>query len=115
MKPKGWWTTHPTILSVTVAGSWDSNGDGIGDFEGIRQNLDDLQAMGMTGLRLHQVTRFGDDYEFNGLVSQDWFDTDPLFGTMDDFNRLMAECHKRDIPIIVMAVPEYLGWHHPIY
>ena len=48
MKPKGWWTTHPTILSVTVAGSWDSNGDGIGDFEGIRQNLDDLQAMGMT-------------------------------------------------------------------
>ena len=40
-KPKGWWTTHPTILTVTVAGCWDSNGDGIGDFEGIRRHLDE--------------------------------------------------------------------------
>ena len=51
MKPKGWWTTHPTILSVTVAGSWDSNGDGIGDFEGIRQNLDDHVGAAHHGAR----------------------------------------------------------------
>ena len=114
-KPTGWWTTHPTMLTITVAGSWDSNGDGIGDFEGIRQHLDDLEAMGVSGLRLQQVTRFDDDYEFNGLVSQDWFDVDPLYGTMADFDRLMAECRERDIAIIVMAVPEYLGWHHPDY
>ena len=49
-KPKGWWTNHPTILNVTVAGSWDSNGDGIGDFEGIRQHLDVLVAMGVLSL-----------------------------------------------------------------
>ena len=43
-KPTGWWTTHPTILNVTVAGSWYSDGDGIGDFEGIRRHLDDSDS-----------------------------------------------------------------------
>ena len=114
-KPAGWWTTHPTILNVTVAGSWDSNGDGIGDFEGIRQHLDDLEAMGVGGLRFQQITRFDDDFEWFGLVSQDWFDVDPAYGSMADFDRMMAACRERDIAIMVMAVPEYLGWHHPDY
>ena len=56
-KPNGWWTTHPTILTVTVAGCWDSNGDGICDFEGIRRHLDELIEMGITGLRFQHVTR----------------------------------------------------------
>ena len=114
-KPKGWWTNHPTILNVTVAGSWDSNGDGIGDFEGIRQHLDDLVAMGVSGLRFQQITRFDDDFEWYGLVAQDWFDVDPLYGTMKDFERLMNGCQERDIAVMVMAVPEYLGWQHPDY
>ena len=112
-KPKGWWTIHPTILTVTVAGCWDSNGDGIGDFEGIRRHLDELIDMGITGLRFQQVTRFDDDFEWYGLVAQDWFDVDPVYGTMADFDRLMADCRARDFAIMVMAVPEYLGWRHP--
>ena len=114
-KPRGWWTTHPTILTVTVAGCWDSNGDGIGDFEGIRHHLDDLIDMGITGLRFQHVTRFDDDFEWYGLVAQDWFDVDPVYGTMADFDRLMADCRARDFAIMVMAVPEYLGWRHPDY
>ena len=114
-KPSGWWTSHPTILTVTVAGCWDSNGDGIGDFEGIRRHLDDLVDMGITGLRFQQVTRFDDDFEWYGLVAQDWFDVDPVYGTMADFDRLLADCRARDLAIMVMAVPEYLGWRHPDY
>ena len=114
-KPKGWWTIHPTILTVTVAGCWDSNGDGIGDFEGIRRHLDELIDMGITGLRFQQVTRFDDDFEWYGLVAQDWFAVDPVYGTMADFDRLMADCRARDFAIMVMAVPEYLGWRHPDY
>ena len=87
-KPSGWWTTHPTILTVTVAGCWDSNGDGIGDFEGIRRHLDELIDMGITGLRFQHVTRFDDDFEWYGLVAQDWFDVDPVYGTIADFDRL---------------------------
>ena len=114
-KPNGWWTTHPTILTVTVAGCWDSNGDGIGDFEGIRRHLDELIDMGITGLRFQHVTRFDGDFEWYGLVAQDWFDVDPVYGTMADFERLMADCRARDFAIMVMAVPEYLGWCHPDY
>jgi hypothetical protein len=114
-KPRGWWTTHPTIMTVTVAGCWDSNGDGIGDFEGIRRHLGDLAEMGISGLRFQHVTRFDDDFEWFGLVAQDWFDVDPVYGTMADFERLMAECRARDVAVMVMAVPEYLGWRHPDY
>jgi hypothetical protein len=114
-KPIGWWTTHPSILNVTVAGAWDSNGDGIGDFEGIRQHLGDLVGMGMSGLRFQQVTRFDDDFEWSGLVAQDWFDVDRRYGTLADFERLAADCAARDIRLMVMAVPEYVGWHHPDY
>jgi len=38
-KPSGWWSTHPTLLSLAVPLAWDSNGDGLGDFEGIRIHL----------------------------------------------------------------------------
>ena len=98
-----------------MAGCWDSNGDWIGDFEGIRRHLDELIDVGITGLRFQQVTRFDDDFEWYGLVAQDWFDVDPVYGTMADFDRLMADCRARDFAVMVMAVPEYLGWRHPDY
>ena len=114
-KPAGWWATHQTILSISVARAWDVNGDGFGDFEGIRQHLDYLVDMGMSGLLLKQVTKFGDDFEWGGLVAQDWFDVDPRYGTLADFDRLAADCAERDVNLLAMAVPEYLGWHHPDY
>ena len=85
-KPSGWWSTHPTLLSLAVPLAWDSNGDGLGDFEGIRIHLDYLIDMGISGLLLRQVTRFDDDFQWAGLVAQDWFEVDPLYGTMDDFD-----------------------------
>ena len=114
-KPSGWWTTHPTILSISVAKAWDSNGDGFGDFEGLRGHLDYLIDMGISGLLLKQMTRFGDDFEWGGLVAQDWFDVDPRYGTLADFDRLAADCADRDFRLLSMAVPEYLGWQHPDY
>jgi glycosidase len=100
---------------MTVAKAWDSNGDGFGDFEGIRLHLDYLIDMGISALGLHQVTRFGDDFEWGGLVAQDWFDVDPLYGTLDDFDRLADDCRKKDLKLMVMADPEYVGWQHPDY
>jgi glycosidase len=103
------------MLALCAAGAWDSNGDGIGDFEGIRLHLDYLVKMGISGIWLIHVTRFDDDFEWHGLVAQDWFDVDPLYGTMADFDRLMSDCAKRDFKIILTSVPEYVGWHHPDY
>jgi len=114
-KPVGWWTTHPTLLSASVHGVFDGNGDGLGDFEGIRQKLDFFLGVGISGYRLQHVGCYGDDYQWSGLVQQDWYGVDPRYGTMDDFDRLMRECRDKDVKIIMMAVPEYLGWHHPDY
>lgn len=114
-KPQGWWTTHPTMLSGCVHGTSEGTGDGLGDFEGIRRKLDFYLAAGISGFRLQHVGAYGDDYKWSGLVQQDWFDVDPHYGTMEDFRRLMADCREKDVRIILMAVPEYVGWHHPDY
>ena len=114
-KPTGWWTTHPTMLSVSVHGAFDGNGDGLGDFEGVRQKLDFFIDMGVSAYRFQHVGVYGEDYKWSGLVQQDWYNVDPHYGTMADFDRLMKECRGKDIKVIMMSVPEYLGWHHPDY
>lgn len=115
IKPSGWWTTHPTLLTVSVHGSFDSNGDGLGDFEGIRQKLDYFLEMGISGYRFQHIGVYGDDYKWSGLVQQDWYNVDPHYGTMEDFENLMKDCRDKDVKIIMMAVPEYVGWNHPDY
>ncbi len=114
-KPQGWWITHPTLLTVSVHGAFDSNGDGLGDFEGVRQKLDFFLDAGISAYRFQHVGYYGNDPEWSGLVQQDWVSVDPHYGSMQDFERLMAACKERDIKIIMMAVPEYVGWQHPLY
>ncbi|MDX2055601.1 MAG: alpha-amylase family glycosyl hydrolase [Polyangiaceae bacterium] len=114
-KPTGWWTHHPTLLNVSVHGAYDSNGDGLGDFEGVRQKLDFFLEAGIAGYRFQHVGVYGNDPEWSGLVQQDWFQVDPHYGSMVDFERLMAACAERDVKVIMMAVPEYVGWQHPLY
>jgi hypothetical protein len=81
IKPSGWWTTHPTLLTASVHGLVDGNGDGLGDFEGLRGKLDFFLEMGISGFRLQHVGLYGDDYKWSGLVQQDWYDVDPHYGT----------------------------------
>jgi glycosidase len=114
-KPSGWWLTHPTLLSLSLHGAYDSNGDGLGDFEGLRQKLDFFLEAGISAYRLQHVVDYGDDPEWSGLVAQDWFRVDPRYGSEADFDELMRACAERDIKLITMAVPEYLGWKHPAY
>jgi len=70
-KPSGWWTSHPTLLTVSVHGTCDSNGDDLGDFEGLRQKLDYFLDMGISGYRFQHIGVYGDDYKWSGLVQQD--------------------------------------------
>ena len=61
------------------------------------------------------VGLYGDDYKWTGLVQQDWYKTDPHYGTMEEFDQLMQACKENDFKIVLMTVPEYVGWHHPDY
>jgi len=114
-KPAGWWTTHPTLLLASVFGLSGGNRDGLGDFISIRNNLDYFKEMGITGYKIPSVGKFGDDYKWTGIVLQDWYDVDPHYGTMEDFVSLMKACEEKDIKIVMMTVPEYVGWQHPDY
>lgn len=115
LKPEGWWTAHPTMLTLTVHGAFDSNGDGLGDFEGIQRNLEWFQALGISGFRFQHVGEYGNDYTWSGLVQQNWYQVDPHYGSMQDFERFMLACDEQGMKVMMMAVPEYLGWQHPDY
>jgi hypothetical protein len=112
---KGWWLDSPTVLRVDMHGLYDANDDGMGDFRGVVEKLPFLCDAGFSGLRFQQVCNYGNDYQFAGLVHQSWFDTDNHYGTEEDFDAMIASCRACGMKLIVMAVPEYIGWDHPDY
>src|SRR3954449_929999 len=97
-------TAHPWWQSAVVEQLYprsfaDSNGDGVGDLEGIRRHLDHLAWLGVDALWLSPFYR-SPMADFGYDVS-DYCDVDPIFGTLDDFDRLLADAHERGIRVLV--------------
>jgi len=91
-----------TVYQIYPRSFQDSNGDGIGDINGIISRLDYLQELGIGLIWLTPMYRSpGND---NGYDIADYYQIDPVFGTMDDFERLLNEAHKRGIKIIMDMV-----------
>lgn len=88
----------------------DTNGDGIGDLEGVRSRLDHLTWLGVDALWLSPFFR-SPMADFGYDVS-DYCDVDPLFGTLDDFDRLLADAHARDLKVIIDWVPNHTSDQH---
>lgn len=89
----------------------DANGDGVGDLEGIRQHLDHLSWLGVDAIWLSPFYR--SPMKDFGYDVSDHTDVDPLFGTLEDFDRLLAECHERGIRMVVDWVPNHTSDQHP--
>lgn len=89
----------------------DADGDGVGDLEGIRRRLDHLSWLGVDAIWLSPFYR-SPMADFGYDVS-DHCDVDPLFGTLEDFDRLVADCHARDIKVVVDWVPNHTSDQHP--
>lgn len=87
----------------------DSNGDGIGDINGLRSKLDYLQELGVTGIWLMPIHPSTSYHKYN--VS-DYYAIDPDYGTMDDFEALLAECEERGIRVIIDLVVNHSGSDH---
>jgi alpha-glucosidase len=105
-----WWKSA-VFYQIYPRSFCDVNGDGVGDLEGIRRHLDHLAWLGVDALWLCPFYRspmadFGYDVA-------DYCDVDPLFGTLDDFDRLLADAHDRGIRIIVDWVPNHTSDRHP--
>lgn len=104
-----WWK-DAVMYQIYPKSFLDTNGDGIGDLEGIIEKLDYLQELGIKGIWLSPVYRSPQDD--NGYDIADYQDIDPMFGTMEDMLRLIEEGKKRDIRIIMDLVLNHSSDEH---
>ena len=89
----------------------DSNGDGVGDLPGITGKLDYLQWLGVDAIWISPI--FPSPMTDFGYDVSDYTDIHPLFGTLADFDALLAEAHRRDLKVILDYVPNHTSDRHP--
>lgn len=105
-----WWQ-YGTIYQVYPRSFQDSNGDGVGDLQGIIHRIDHLQTLGITAIWLSPV--FPSPMADFGYDISDYCGIHPLFGTMQDMDALITELHKRSMKIILDLVPNHTSDQHP--
>jgi alpha-glucosidase len=105
-----WWQSA-VIYQVYPRSFADANGDGIGDLEGLRRHLDHLVWLGVDALWLSPVYR-SPMADFGYDVS-DHRDVDPVFGTLDDAERLVSEAHAAGLKVLLDWVPNHTSDQHP--
>lgn len=101
---------YRTWYEIFVYSYCDSNGDGIGDLQGVISKLDELTALGVTGIWLMPIHPSTSYHKYN---VNDYYAIDPAYGTMADFDQLIAECDKRGIKVILDLVVNHSGDQNP--
>ncbi len=97
-----WWN-DTVFYEIFVRSFYDSNGDGIGDFNGVTEKLDYLKDLGITGLWLMPIHPSPPPGSY-GYNASDFYSVNPDYGSMDDFKRLLAEAHKRGMRVVIDRV-----------
>jgi alpha-glucosidase len=105
-----WWR-RGVVYQVYPRSFQDTNGDGIGDLEGVRRRLDHLVSLGVDALWLSPV--FPSPMADFGYDVADYCGIDPIFGTIEDFDRLLDEAHARRLKVILDFVPNHSSDAHP--
>ena len=106
---RGWWKSA-VFYQIYPKSFQDTNGDGIGDLQGIISRLDYLQNLGIDGIWLSPVCQ--SPQVDNGYDVSDYCAIDPMFGTMADMDTLIAEAKKRGISIIMDLVLNHCSDQH---
>lgn len=105
-----WWQ-DAVIYQIYPRSFQDSNGDGIGDLEGIRSRLGYLKDLGVDAIWLSPF--YKSPMKDFGYDVSDYCAVDPIFGTLADFDRLLEDTHKRGIKLIIDLVPNHTSDQHP--
>lgn len=105
------WLKEAAIYHIYPLTYADSNGDGIGDLEGIRSKLDYIKSVGFNCIWLSPC--FMSAWEDGGYDIIDYYKVDPRFGSNDDLKRLIDDAHKRGIKILLDLVAGHTSDKHP--
>ena len=112
-----WWSDD-VFYEIFIRSFYDSNGDGIGDINGITEKLDYLNDgdpntttdLGVTGIWLMPIFP---SPSYHGYDVTDYYNINPQYGTLDDFKRLIEEAHKRGIHVTIDMVLNHTSDQHP--
>ena len=105
-----WWQ-DAVVYQIYPRSFQDSDGDGVGDLAGIEQRLDHLVSLGVKALWLSPVYPSPNaDYGYDVC---DYEGIDPVFGTLDRFDALLAAAHERGLRLLMDLVPSHTSIQHP--
>lgn len=110
IKDKAWWK-ESVVYQIYPRSFKDSNGDGVGDLNGITEKLDYLKELGIDVIWLSPVYQSPNDD--NGYDISDYQAIMKEFGTMEDFDRMLAAAHDRGIKILMDLVVNHTSDEHP--
>jgi maltose alpha-D-glucosyltransferase/alpha-amylase len=104
------WFKDAIIYELHVRAFKDSNGDGIGDFPGLIQKMDYLQSLGVTCLWL--LPFFPSPLKDDGYDIADYLGVHPMYGTIEDFQAVLAAAHERDLQVMIELVVNHTSDQH---
>jgi alpha-glucosidase len=107
---KDWWR-HGIFYQIYPRSFQDSNADGVGDIAGIIQRLPYLQSLGVDAIWISPI--FTSPMADFGYDISDYTGIDPLFGTMADFDALIAVAHENGLKLVLDLVPNHTSDQHP--
>jgi len=117
IKENGWWN-RSIFYEIFVRSFYDSNGDGIGDLQGINDKLDylnDGDPQTNTDLEINAIWLMPifPAASYHGYDVTDYLNVNPDYGTLDDFKQLLANAHERGIKVIIDMVINHTSDKHP--
>ncbi len=109
--PDWQWWQRGVVYQIYPRSFQDTNGDGIGDLRGICERLDYLVWLGVDAIWISPI--YPSPMADFGYDIADYCNVDPIFGTLGDFDRLIAEAHGRGLKVILDFVPNHTSDQHP--
>jgi maltose alpha-D-glucosyltransferase/alpha-amylase len=110
LSPDPLWYKDAIVYELRVRSFYDGDGDGIGDFRGLLEKLDYLQDLGVTALWL--LPFYPSPLRDDGYDISDYTDVHPEYGTLADFERFLAEAHRRGLRVITELVLNHTSDQH---
>jgi alpha-glucosidase len=112
MSSAEWWR-DAVVYQIYPRSFADANGDGVGDLAGLTARLDHVSGLGADAIWLTPFQR--SPQADHGYDVSDYRDVDPLFGTLGDFDALVARTHELGLRLIVDLVPNHCSSSHPLF